>query len=263
MKSDRRRVLISIGAGALIPFSESVLGAGAAPRWSTGDTDSIAVDFPGDELFLDDRPLCGLSLTQPRTLGPCYFEDSKGPDISTGLTGLPMQLCFRLVDENCAPVAGHRIEAWHCDTRGVYSADSSNANNDGDIRQRFSARFCSGGDAAAQESSWFRGALVTDDNGRANFKSIFPGWYPGRTIHVHIRVSNDKKSSIVSQFCFPDTLTEEICTQHESYVARGVQDTPVEKGRDSVFRSKFTGFMFSTQRNPDGSILVYKTIQID
>lgn len=251
-----------MGAGALIPFSEAVLGASPAPHWSTGGTDTIAVDFPGDELFLNDPPLCTIPLTKPAILGPCYFDDNQGEDISLGLTGLPMQLCFRLVDSNCEPVAGHRIETWHCDSRGVYSADRSKVNEDSVFRPRFAAKFCSGGDAAAQKSTWFRGALITDENGRVNFKSIFPGWYPRRTIHVHIRVSNDEKSSVVSQFCFPDALAEEICTQHESYRARGIQDTLVENGRDMVFRSGFADFMFATQRNPDGSILVYKTIKI-
>ena len=47
------------------------------------------------------------------TEGPCYFQDNSGKDIADGEKGLPMQLCLRIVDENCQPLQGRMVEVWH------------------------------------------------------------------------------------------------------------------------------------------------------
>lgn len=86
----------------------------------------------------------------------------------------------------------------------------------------------------------------------------------GRTIHIHFAVSDSAGNSrVISQFCFADTLTKEICTTHEYYSSRGEQDTTLAGGRDSVFpRSGYESFMLATQQNADGTMLAYHTIQI-
>lgn len=226
-------------------------------EWLSGGTDLIKVAYPETSIF-SSKNACQIALTEPTTKGPCYFSDDKGEDISLGLTGLPMQLCLQLVDSKCQPLAGYQIEVWHCDTRGVYSADTSRSDN----KARFSSDFCSGGDDAAKKSAWFRGVLTSDADGRVNFKTIFPGWYPGRTLHIHFAVSNGKQTSLVSQFCFADALATEILTQHEQYRQRGDQDTPNEDGADGVYRSNAADFRFHTIRNADGSLLAYRTIQV-
>lgn len=234
--------------------------SGTAGSWSSGGTNLITVDFPSDAIF-DKGSTCTVTLAEETTLGPCYFEDDTGEDISLGLTGLPMQLCLRLVDSDCQPLPDYTIEVWHCDTEGIYSGDTSESNDAGS----FAGDFCTGGDDAAEQSSWYRGKLTTDSNGRVNFKTCFPGWYRGRTIHIHFAVSSDNGASrgVISQLCFTDEFAREVCTTHEGYSARGEQDTPLAGGTDTVFpNNDYESFLLATEQNEDGTLLAYHTIQI-
>lgn len=227
--------------------------------WSSGTTALITTDYPDDSIF-ETGNTCSLALTQETTLGPCYFEDDTGEDISLGNEGLPMQLCLRLVDSNCEPLANYIIEIWHCDTQGLYSGDTSNSAN----ATSFAGGFCTGGDNTAGQSTWYRGQLTTDSNGRVNFRTCFPGWYNGRTIHIHFSARHSSGVyGVTSQFCFTDELTNEICTTHNLYSSRGEQDTPLSDGRDTVFPSTgYDDFLLTTQQNTDGTLLAYQTIQI-
>lgn len=233
--------------------------SGETGAWAVGGTELITVDYPDDSIF-ETAAVCTVSLTNSTTLGPCYFQDSTGEDISTGLTGLPMQLCLQLIDSNCQPLANHTIEIWHCDTAGIYSGDTSSSNDS----SSFAGSFCTGGDSAASNSSWYRGQLTTDSSGRVNFKTCFPGWYRGRTIHIHFAVSNASSNrQVISQFCFTDALAKEICTTNALYSARGEQDTTLAGGSDSVFpRSGYEDYLLTTEQNSDGTLLAYHTIQI-
>lgn len=225
--------------------------------WASGGTASMTSNFPDDSIFALGTA-CTVSLTKAVTEGPCYFAADTLDDISEEQGGLPMQLCLQVIDSQCQPVSGLEVEVWHCDVEGIYSGDTSGSADS----RRFSSGFCTGNDQEALQAKWFRGYQVTDSSGRVNFKSCFPGWYSSRTIHIHFRVRNNNNDEVISQFCFPDSLTEEICTEHPEYSARGIQDTTLSGGRDTVFGSNYQDFIFSTQQNEDGSLLAYKTIQI-
>lgn len=241
-------------------YDEASTTVSDSVAWASGDTDLITVDFPDDALF-DTASTCNLSLDNVTTEGPCYLGVTTGQDISEGKTGLPMQLCLQLVDDACNPLEGYLIEVWHCDREGVYSGDESQS----DDTSTFAGNFCTGGDSAASNSVWFRGELVTDSNGRVNFKSCFPGWYSGRTIHIHyrVRLTNGGSDYLVSQFCFDDDFAEEICTTHDRYASRGVQNTPLSGGSDTVFPATGYGeYMLNIAQNSDGTLLAYKKIMI-
>ena len=231
-------------------------GGTTADGWLIGGTTLITAAYPDDSIF-DNGGSCEVNLTGSTTKGPCYFQDSTGEDISEGFTGLPMLLCLRLIDSNCEPLANHTVEVWHCDANGVYSGGTPESED----AANFNPGFCTGDDAEALSSSWYRGQLVTDSNGRVNFKSCLPGWYPGRTIHIHFAVSDASGSSrIVSQFGFEDAIATQVYTTHPMYSHRGDQDTPLD--RDGVFPADKEPFVMSTQQNADGSLLAYHTIQV-
>lgn len=268
----RREVLKFMGATPLIPafaLSGCSNGSNGGRRnsdlpqemvpWASGGTELITVDFPGDEIF-ESGNTCELSLLDQLIEGPCYFENASGEDISEGEIGLPMQVCLQVIDSDCVPVNDYVVELWHSDNRGVYSADTSESADSA----RFRNFFCSEGDAAAQESNWFRGTLRTDASGRVNFKTCFPGWYAGRTIHFHISIADSfGNNRFLSQLCFTDELAEEICTTHEHYIARGIQDTTLASGTDIEFGSDgYEQFVMSTRQNVDGTMLAYHRIQI-
>lgn len=230
---------------------------GSSTSWATGGTAAMTANFPDDSLFALGTA-CTVALTKNLTEGPCYFTANTLDDISDAQGGLPMQLCLRVIDNSCEPVSGLEVEVWHCDVEGIYSGDTSGSSDS----SGFSSSFCTGNHSEALRSKWFRGTQITDNNGRVNFKSCFPGWYSGRTIHIHFRVRNNNNDEVVSQFCFPDAFTAEICTTHTEYSSRGIQDTTLSAGRDTVFGNSYDEFLFDYQQNSDGSLLAYKTIQI-
>jgi protocatechuate 3,4-dioxygenase beta subunit len=223
--------------------------------WLSGGTTAMTVDFPDDSLF-DTATACAVALTGAQIEGPCYFQTDYLDDISEEQTGLPMQLCLRLIDRDCIPLAGYEIEVWHCDVEGIYSGDSSNSPDAG----RFSSRFCTGNDNDGLNARWFRGIQVTDSNGRVNFKSCFPGWYASRAIHVHFRIRNNNNDELISQFGFDDDFCDEICTNHVDYASQGIPDT--HSTNDMVFRNDGEEYQFEVSQNSDGSLLAWKTIQI-
>ena len=112
--------------------------------------------------------------TPQQTEGP-YFVDGIlnrsdiRSDTSTGLLqqGIPLFLVIRVYDVDngsCIPIKGAKVDIWHANSGGVYSA----VNNIGTNGKNF-----------------LRGYQVTDNNGTVRFTTIYPGWYPGRAIHIH------------------------------------------------------------------------------
>ncbi|OFC69789.1 intradiol ring-cleavage dioxygenase [Alteromonas confluentis] len=223
--------------------------------WLSGGTDAMTASFPDDSIF-EDSASCTVQLTGQQTEGPCYFDSDYLDDISEGQTGLPMQLCLQLTDASCNPLVGYEIEVWHCDVEGIYSGDTTGSSD----TNGFNSSFCTGNDAEALQSRWFRGIAVTDSSGRVNFATCFPGWYASRAIHIHFRVKNNNNDQLISQFGFDDDFCTEICTSHSDYINHGAPDTLL--ARDTVFGSDYDEYLFNLEQNEDGSLLAYKRIMI-
>lgn len=240
------------GGGAAAEYCEYSVNTS---DWATGGVAFLAASFPATSIF-DSASTCAVTMGN-KTLGPCFFAVETGEDISFEKDGIPMQVCLQIVDSNCTPVSDAQVEIWHCDRAGVYSADTSGSSESG----QFAGDFCSGGNEAANNAKWFRGILNTDGEGRVNFKTCFPGWYSGRTSHIHFRVKQGGQVSIISQFCFEDTLTEEIYTKHPAYSCRGSQDTPLSSG-DNVFGSMYQNYLMNIEKNTDKSMLAYKRVML-
>jgi protocatechuate 3,4-dioxygenase beta subunit len=115
----------------------------------------------------------------------------------------------QISDASCAPLAGATVDIWHCDVLGVYSGVSD-----------------PGFDTSGQ--SWLRGYQVTDENGRAEFTTIYPGWYSGRAVHIHFKirttVTGNETYEFTSQFFFDDALSDQVFTQ-APYNTKGQRDT--------------------------------------
>jgi protocatechuate 3,4-dioxygenase beta subunit len=78
------------------------------------------------------------------------------------------------------------------------------------------------------EQQFLRGYQVTDANGVAQFTTIYPGWYSGRTIHIHFKIRTDPDSDegyeFTSQLFFDGALSDQVHTQ-EPYASKGQRDT--------------------------------------
>ena len=111
--------------------------------------------------------------------------------------GLPLTLALRVStvgSKGCSPLAGAIVDAWHCDATGVYS----------DARD---AGFNTAG------KKFLRGYQVTDAGGQARFATIYPGWYPGRAVHIHSRARPRRFTApdeFTSQLYFDDAISDRV-----------------------------------------------------
>jgi len=217
----------------------------AAVGWATGGTAAMSGDYADP---FDGGAGTACALVCAMTLGPCYAQTAQRQDVTEGHDGLPMRLALRVVDESCAPVAGAEVDIWHTAPEGLYSGSDA-------------IDFCTGGDATQRAHQWFRGVQTTDADGRVDFDSCFPGWYAGRTIHIHFTVRLGSDAYVTSQLFFPDDLADDIIGTQPLYDARGPRDTTNQN--DSVISGDSVGdYTVDWERQSDGALLAWKTLVI-
>ncbi|ADE14885.1 intradiol ring-cleavage dioxygenase [Nitrosococcus halophilus Nc 4] len=152
-----------------------------------------------------------------QTEGP-YFVDEKlnrsdirfEPSDHAMKEGVPLRLVFRISrieGSACTPLSGAMVDVWQCDALGVYS-DVQDINGLFDTRGK----------------KFLRGYQITDASGKVEFVTIYPGWYPGRTVHIHFKIRTDPTSprghEFTSQLYFDDSLTDRVHAQ-APYATRG------------------------------------------
>jgi hypothetical protein len=96
------------------------------------------------------------------------------------------------------------------------------------------------------------GYQVTGTNGVAAFTTIHPGWYRGRTVHIHFKIrtpasaalaeQRDRTYEFTSQLFFDDALNDRVFA-HAPYAGRGQRDTT--NARDGIFRDSGGQLMLS------------------
>ena len=152
-----------------------------------------------------------LLLTAQTTEGPYYLDlDRMRRDITEGLEGVPLEVRFNVCDTTGKPLPGLRVDIWHCDMQGRYSGFGEQ----GDDRS-----------LAFEGKTFLRGSQLTDREGVAAFATIYPGWYAGRTTHIHMKVLDGTRAVLTSQFFLPDALSEFLYTQVPLYQRTRVRDT--------------------------------------
>jgi protocatechuate 3,4-dioxygenase beta subunit len=148
--------------------------------------------------------------------------------------GLPLELTFLVsqINGSCAPLAGAIVDVWHCDARGVYSGVNDPA-------------------FSTQGQSFLRGYQVTDSNGVAKFITIYPGWYPGRAVHIHFKIRSGLGPAyeFVSQLFFDDALSDQVFTQ-APYAGRG-ERSPRNEG-DGIYRNSGSQLLLNLTPTANG-----------
>jgi protocatechuate 3,4-dioxygenase beta subunit len=154
-------VLIATGATA----ATLAVGA-AAPEAPTADKANAGHSAP-----VAAAAVC--TLTKEMTEGPYYLDGALvRADITESKPGVPLKLALTVVDDDtCAPLSGALVEIWHCDALGEYSGFVGN-----------------NGHSEPDDGSFLRGGVLTNSSGVANLTTIYPGWYRGRCIHIHLKV---------------------------------------------------------------------------
>ena len=88
---------------------------------------------------------------------------------------------------------------------------------------------------------FLRGVQRTDAKGMALFRTIYPGWYQGRAVHIHFKLrifaGATRTHEFTSQFFFEDSRTDTVYTR-SPYSARGTRST--RNSADGVYNSLST-----------------------
>jgi protocatechuate 3,4-dioxygenase beta subunit len=167
--------------------------------------------------------------------GPYFVDDSatgylrsnilSNLDGSSTQTGVPLTLTVYVYDSenSCAAIQNVQVDIWHCNALGIYSAESSEST-------------CS--------QSWLRGYQLTDANGMVSFTTILPGWYSGRTTHIHLRLrstydSTDTSGSNTMRVFFDQTLINTLDTTVAPYSSEGTN--PTTNASDRVYSQQEDG----------------------
>ena len=207
----------------------AVYGGNGSYTASTSSVVSIAVTA--------SSTTCGTS-TNAVTEGPYWTDDSASgynrSDIRSDVAGTNTQsgVLFNLVmyvydrKNSCVAMQNVQVDVWHCSASGVYSGIKSSTNGNGT-------------DYTSQ--SWLRGYQLTDSTGRVGFTTIVPGWYTGRTTHIHIRFrstydSSSTGSTNTAQLFFDQTFIDNLDTTVSPYSSEGKNS--VTNSGDSIYNSE-------------------------
>jgi protocatechuate 3,4-dioxygenase beta subunit len=127
-------------------------------------------------------------LTPELTEGPYYVDDQKlRRNITEGRPGVALTLRLAVVNAStCKPIKNAVVDIWHCDALGTYSGVQGNS------------------------GTFMRGLQRTDANGVATFRTVYPGWYMGRAVHIHVKVHLGGSVVHTGQLFFPDTVTDTV-----------------------------------------------------
>lgn len=130
-----------------------------------------------------------------QTEGPYYLKrDLVRANITEGKPGTPLKLTIQVLKASgCAPLAGVAVDVWHADAAGVYSGYRGQLG---------------GLDTTGQ--TFMRGTQETDAAGQVTFQTVYPGWYPGRAVHIHFKVHFANGTEATSQIYFPDEVSTEV-----------------------------------------------------
>jgi protocatechuate 3,4-dioxygenase beta subunit len=146
--------------------------------------------------------------TPALTEGPYYLRDvPEREDLREGLPGVPLRLRLGVRDQACRPLVGARVDLWHTDALGRYSGVNA------------PGTFC-------------RGFRRTDAQGAVAFLTLFPGWYPSRTPHLHLRVEAGRV--FATQLFFPEEVQRQVYA-NPPYRERGLPR--VGNPQDGLFRA--------------------------
>jgi protocatechuate 3,4-dioxygenase beta subunit len=190
----RRRVLQALAAApAAFPVACAGGLAHAAP--------AAGSEFAAATIGLIATNVC--SVTPATTEGPYYLDPKLvRSDIRERKPGVALQLRIQVVTADCRPIVGARVDVWHCDAQGNYSGFASQGSDHvSDTRREI----------------FLRGTQKTGAQGIVSFDTIYPGWYHGRTPHIHYKVFLDRKTVLTSQIFFPDALSQYLFDHATAY----------------------------------------------
>jgi protocatechuate 3,4-dioxygenase beta subunit len=215
----RRASLAKVGG-----FVAAALGASVWKLGSTAESEGA-----GPAAVASGAVTCVLAPEQ--TEGPYYIPNEKlRRNITEGRPGTPLTLRLRVVDAStCKPIKNAAVDVWHCDALGAYSGFGAGSGN----------------------RTFMRGVQRTDANGFATFQTVYPGWYQGRTVHIHVKVHVRGNVVHTGQLYFADRITD-TAFKKRPYSNRGARTT--RNSGDSVYRNVGKRSLLSLRKHGAGYV---------
>ncbi|WP_371547889.1 intradiol ring-cleavage dioxygenase [Streptomyces sp. NBC_00554] len=203
----RRKVVVAGGAAV----AAVGVGGGIAATANAGQVKSATPSASSSS-----AEAC-YTLTSETTEGPYYIDADKiRRDITEDQEGIPMTLKLKVIDaDTCKPVKNAAVDIWHCTAMGVYSGyeamssggggggaptdapsgtptDGASGTPTGEPPSGAPSGGTGGGHSEpTDDERYLRGTWKTDKHGFVTFKTVFPGWYQGRCVHIHVKVHVD------------------------------------------------------------------------
>jgi protocatechuate 3,4-dioxygenase beta subunit len=226
---DRRGALSRLGSVMAVGFLGGCGDSDGSPTAAASSSSTSSTSSSASTASTNAQCVVTPELTE----GPYFVDEMLNrsdirTDPATGAArpGVPLELTLalsRVGASGCSTLAGALVDMWHCDALGVYS------------------------DVAAQRSvgqAFLRGYQTSDANGQVRFTTIYPGWYPGRAVHIHFKVRTNPGGSsgleFTSQLFFDEALTDVVHAQ-SPYSQKGRRDTLITT--DGIFRSGGTSLL--------------------
>jgi protocatechuate 3,4-dioxygenase beta subunit len=210
--------------GSLVRLA-GLAAAGGAAAWGIDSADAA-----GPQAVSTGLVKC--VLTPELTEGPYYVDGEKlRRDITEGKPGTALQLNLTVINATtCKIVKNAAVDIWHCDASGAYSG--AVANNPG--------------------TNFLRGVQRTNAKGVATFKTIYPGFYPGRAVHIHVKVHVKGDVVHTGQLFFPAAVTNAVY-QKSPYSSHGTTPDTLNAS-DAIFRNGGNRGMLTMKKNGAGYI---------
>ncbi len=201
------------------------------------------------------RSTPGCVVRPERTIGPYFVDDQLDrsdirydPRENKVREGTPLKLNISVYDvgkKSCTPLKGARVDVWHCDAMGIYSGISNGVFNTLGLR-------------------FLRGYQMTDAKGVVHFQTIYPGWYSGRTVHIHFMIrtkgADRQDYQFTSQLFFRDALTDQV-HRKDPYAKKGPRDT--RNPDDEFFKNGGSQLLLNVRGDGAGGYIASITIGLD
>jgi protocatechuate 3,4-dioxygenase beta subunit len=160
------------------------------------------------------------------TEGPYYLDlDLVRRNIKEDRRGIPLTLRFRVLNTNtCRVIKGAAVEIWHADGSGVYSG------------------------VRGDSDTYLRGIQRTNTKGWVRFETIYPGWYRGRTPHIHMKVFVSGREIHTGQVFMKDAISARVYSRG-IYASRGQADTT--NSEDSIYSAAGGRALLALRRKGD------------
>jgi protocatechuate 3,4-dioxygenase beta subunit len=157
--------------------------------------------------------------------------------------GIPLHLNLNVYDVeddgSCVPFKGAKVDVWEANSQGLYSGVAEDG---------------------TEGKDFLRGYQIADENGTVQFTTVYPGWYEGRAIHIHVKVKSaeglQNPFEWTSQFYLDNHINEQV-HKHPPYSDHGPVAMPNEE--DGIYTGPSTDGLVQTNA---GSHLMLNLTQV-